>query len=156
MVFLGAPFLPTHISYNANHSVSGGISNFDRFVSLQSSTAAIPKRSYSDDRNGCKCFGTNPQPLLTPLFNYTILPIATQLNTLNNCSLQAGGIVLPTFVGHDEIWCGGQGVAVDPSTTVTFSGLTALLVVSYSINDLTVFSSPCSFQGTFNSSPVVY
>ena len=52
--------------------IQGGISNFDRFVSLQSSTAAIPKRSYSDDRNGCKCFGTNPQPLLDPLFNFQL------------------------------------------------------------------------------------
>jgi len=71
-----------------------------------------------------------------------------QLSTL----VQAGGIVLPTIAGSNQIWCGGQDVPIDPTTTVSFSGITASLSVSYSLNDLTMHSSPCSFQGIVFSS----
>jgi len=57
--------------------------------------------------------------------------------------------VLPTFAGHDEIWCGGQGETVSTSYTFIETPGGIELYISYSITQLTVFSSACSFQGIF-------
>jgi len=56
-------------------------------------------------------------------------------------------MVLPTFAGHDEIWCGGNDVTVRPYSYVTGVGYTAVLNVVYSSDSLTFYSSGCSFQG---------
>jgi len=60
---------------------------------------------------------------------------------------KAGGMVLPTFAGHDEIWCGGNGVTVYTPYSFTYTNHGVFITLSYSITQLTVFSSACSFQG---------
>ena len=55
---------------------------------------------------------------------------------------------MPTYAGHDEIWCGGQGVTILPQTSVIVQGAVAEIVVSYSLDELTFKSSACSFQGS--------
>ena len=62
-------------------------------------------------------------------------------------------MILPTYVGHDEIWCGGEQVFFSPTKSVDGYGLTAVTVVQYSIDQLTAHTSPCSLQGTLALHP---
>jgi len=64
---------------------------------------------------------------------------------------KAGGMVLPTYAGHDEIWCGGNDVTVKPNSYVVGVGYSAQLLVQYSTDALTFFSSACSLQGCKDS-----
>jgi len=73
------------------------------------------------------------------------------LQSLTYFFVQAGGMILPTYVGHDEIWCGGEQVFFSPTKSVDGYGLTALTVVQYSIDQLTAHTSPCSLQGSPSS-----
>jgi len=69
-----------------------------------------------------------------------------------NKSTKAGGMVLPTYAGHDEIWCGGQDKTVIPYSYVSGVGYSAQLNVVYSTNSLTFYSSACTFQGILHPS----
>jgi len=55
--------------------------------------------------------------------------------------------VLPSLAGYDNIWCGGNNVSVYPHSTFYVDGNFAYLNVDSSTQDLTFYSSPCSFQG---------
>jgi len=63
-------------------------------------------------------------------------------------NLKAGGMVLPTLAGSNQIWCGGEDESIIPDTSVTGNGVTEKLLVNYSISSLTFFSGGCSLQGT--------
>ena len=56
-------------------------------------------------------------------------------------------MILPTYAGHDEIWCGGQGVTLSVAAAVVGLGAAVGVETHYSLEDLTVHSSACSFQG---------
>jgi len=64
-----------------------------------------------------------------------------------SANILAGGVILPTMIGYDNIWCGGEGVVVKTSADVVGLGVNSQLQVSYSVSSLTVHSSSCTFQG---------
>jgi len=59
----------------------------------------------------------------------------------------AGGMLLPTFAGHNQIWCGGQDQTVSGSYTIYVTESRTNVLISYSIEQLTVYSGGCSLQG---------
>jgi len=105
-----------------------------RIVFDQSSLESVSQESHPHDCPGRKCFGRSP------------IKIQHNHNTTNTTQ-KAGGMLLPTFVGHDEIWCGGQGVTMESKETIVGQGVSAVTVFQYSYDALTAHSDPCSFQG---------
>ena len=63
--------------------------------------------------------------------------------------IKAGGVLLPTFAGYENIWCGGPNTVLQTSAGVVGLGYNSELQVSYSVSSLTVYSSACSFQGAY-------
>ena len=70
------------------------------------------------------------------------LPLLTLSFALASTYVQAGGMVLPSLAGYDNIWCGGSGTTLQPNTYYDNG-----IHVSSSFQDLIYYSSPCSFQG---------
>ena len=61
----------------------------------------------------------------------------------------SGGIVLPTLVGHDQIWCGGETLYVRPNGVQTLDQyFLPDYTFSFSISDLSFGTGPCTFQGS--------
>jgi len=62
-------------------------------------------------------------------------------------------MTLPTYAGHEHVWCGGDDVTVPtplPKTEIIILPNGLLYVwtyVPYSLDDLTLHSSMCSVQG---------
>ena len=62
-------------------------------------------------------------------------------------SFQAGGMVLPTFAGYNNIWCGGDSTTITPETYFYFQGYNGELGVRDSLDILTAYTPACSLQG---------
>jgi len=69
-------------------------------------------------------------------------PSNTFFFALESTNVQAGGMVLPSLAGYNNIWCGGSGTTLQPNTYYDNG-----IHVSSSFQDLIYYSSPCSFQG---------
>jgi len=68
-------------------------------------------------------------------------------------------MLLPNLAGYNQIWCGGEDVFVSSSSldaSISVENLFTLedapitVTLNYDINDLTFYSSACSFQGMLN------
>jgi len=73
-------------------------------------------------------------------------------NSFNEAIFQATGMTLPTYVGHNQVWCGGQNVTIPtPLPTLVWQNTTFGQVggsnVQYSLSQLTIRSALCSLQG---------
>jgi len=65
-------------------------------------------------------------------------------------AMQAGGMVLPSLAGYDNIWCGGSDVTLLPESYFYRIGNYGYLGVNSSTSSLTFHSSACSFQGLYH------
>jgi len=76
-------------------------------------------------------------------------PLTHSFLTSKKQTKKAGGIVLPTYASYDNIWCGGSDVKLNIPQNLGDLDLSGYFQVgvTYSIDDLTVHSSACSFQG---------
>ena len=65
-------------------------------------------------------------------------------------NIAAGAIILPTYAGYDNIWCGGSDATLVPKLSlVNLNPTGGVPAVSFDINEsvLDFQSSPCTFQG---------
>ena len=70
--------------------------------------------------------------------------------SINSPTPQAGAIILPTYAGYDNTWCGGSNEILIPDVAGTTYSPLGLPDFSFSVSDsvLSFNSSLCTFQGT--------
>lgn len=63
------------------------------------------------------------------------------------CLNEAGGMLLPTLVGHSEIWCGGDNVVVNVAASNRAFDPNFYAAIDVKYDYFLTHSPPCSFQG---------
>jgi len=77
--------------------------------------------------------------------------------SINSPTPQAGAIILPTYAGYDNTWCGGSNEILIPDVAGTTYSPLGLPDFSFSVSDsvLSFNSSLCTFQGTLTPSTCI-
>ena len=75
-------------------------------------------------------------------------PLALKKETYLLVKSQASAIILPTYAGYENVWCGG-GAQVHPNDVGLGVDSNLLPIISFSLSESVLdFSSPlCTFQG---------
>jgi len=93
------------------------------------------------------------------VFNYVLIPSLRRfpknmiLMTAIAANIAAGAIILPTYAGYDNIWCGGETIYfhphydIPPAPPNSTSTQSQDFVISFRYNELLSGSSACTFQG---------
>jgi len=71
-------------------------------------------------------------------------------------NIAAGAIILPTYAGYDNTWCGGSDVTLVPALSLVSTDAFGFPTISFNIDEsvLDFSSSLCTFQGKI-SRPVL-